>query len=299
MVNQDDVKIVRSLAGEVAAVAALDIQEEKRELWRRLNALDPVRPMVIIDQICWNEMKAGELALQCRDPECRAYEEQFRQTLYKWRNFPVDMVVESFVEVPKAVTDTGYGIHIEEQLVVSDPTNAVVGHLYTNQLQKEEDLEKIQTPKIGHDEAETARRLAVAHELFDGILEVRPQGYDPQYLSLWDPLSMWMGVENALYALIDTPDFVHRILERMTAGALDRLDQLETQGLLCQPQSDVHCTGAYTDGLPAMGYDPDRPRTRDLWMFSMAQMVSTVSPATFREFEVAYIQRIASRFGLV
>jgi hypothetical protein len=108
-----------------------------------------------------------------------------------------------------------------------------------------------------------------------------------------------MGVENALYAIIDKPDYVHRLLNRMTNGYLSMLDQLENQGLLCQPQSLIHCTGAYTDELPAPGYNPDAPRTKDIWMFGLAQMFSTVSPAMFKEFEVDYASRICERFGLV
>jgi hypothetical protein len=85
----------------------------------------------------------------------------------------------------------------------------------------------------------------------------------------------------------------------MTEGYLVMLDQLETQGLLCGQQSLIHCTGAYTDALPAPGYDPNKPRTRDLWTFGLAQMFSTVSPEMFKEFEVDYTRRIAERFGLV
>ncbi|MGQ9814831.1 MAG: hypothetical protein ACUVR3_06715 [Candidatus Roseilinea sp.] len=151
---------------------------------------------------------------------------------------------------------------------------------------------------ISHDEAETARRLAVAHELFDGLLEVRPWGYDP-YLSLWDVISMWMGVENALFMLIDRPEYMHELVGRMTDGYLSMLDQLESQGLLCGLQSLIHCTGAWTDELPAPGYDPERPLTKDMWMFSMAQMFATVSPRMFKEFEVDYTSRICARFGLV
>ena len=153
-------------------------------------------------------------------------------------------------------------------------------------------------PRIRHDPAETQRRLSVAHELFDGLLDVRPWGEDP-YLSLWDPISTWMGVENALYALADRPDFMHRLLARMTDGYLGLLDQLEEQGLLCGPQSLIHCTGAYTDELPAPGYNPENPRTKDLWMFGLAQMFSTVSPEMFKEFEVDYTRRICARFGMV
>jgi hypothetical protein len=106
-------------------------------------------------------------------------------------------------------------------------------------------------------------------------------------------------VENALYALADKPDFMHRLATRLTDGYLSMLDQLEEQGLLCGPQSLIHCTGAYTDELPAAGYDPQKPRTKDLWTRGQAQMFSTVSPGMFKEFEVDYTRRICERFGLV
>ena len=299
MLNEKDVKVIRELAARVAAIAALPVQEEKRALWRKLNGLEPVRPMVMIDQICWNEMGIDdELTLRCVDPECRRYEDQLRHTLYRWKHFPVDMVVEPFVRVPKAIHNSGFGITVQEEVAVTDPTNTVVGHMFENQFQTEKDLAKIRTPQVSHDPSETERRLEVAHELFDGLLEARPWGADP-YLSLWDPIATWMGVGNALYALVDKPDLMHRLLNRMTEGYLSMLDQLEEQGLLCEPQSLIHCTGAFTDDLPAPGYDPQKPRTVDLWMFGLAQMLSTVSPDMFKEFEVAYASRICARFGLV
>lgn len=299
MLNTGDVAIIRELAGRVAQIAALPVQEEKRALWRKLNARKPVRPMVMIDQVCWHEMNIGdELTLRCKDDECRWYEWYLRLTLYQWKHFPVDMVVEPFVRVGKAIHNTGFGVGVCEETAVSDPTNPVVGHKFANQFQEDADLEKIRMPKISHDRAETGRRLAVAHELFDGLLDVLPWGADP-YLSLWDPISTWMGVENALYAMVDRPDFMHSMLTRMTNGYLGMLDQLEAQGLLCGPQSTIHCTGAYTDELPAPGYNPESPRTKDIWMFGLAQMLSTVSPGMFKEFEVDYAGRICSRFGLV
>ena len=299
MPNRQDVAIVRELAARVAEIAALPVQESKRALWRKLNGLRPERPMVMIDQVCWNEMNVDdELTLRCTDKECRGYEEYLRRTLFQWKHFPVDMVVEPFVRVPKAIRNTGFGVHVQEETVVTDPTNSVVGHQFINQFRSEEDVEKIRMPQVSHDAAETDRRLAVAHELFDGILEVRPWGADP-YLSLWDPISTWMGVENALYAMVDQPELIHKILRRMTEGYLCMLEQLEQQGLLCHSQSLIHCTGAYTDELPAAGFNPDKPRTKDIWMFGLAQMLSTVSPEMFKEFEVDYASRICERFGLV
>jgi hypothetical protein len=208
------------------------------------------------------------------------------------------MVVEPFVRVPMAVHSTGFGFQAEEETLATEAESQVVSHKYENLFQTDADLDKIKTPVVTHDRAETERRMAVAHGLFDGILEVRPGGVEP-YLSIWDPISMWMPVEDALFALIDRPEYMHEMARRITAGYLALLDQFEAQGLLCQPQSLIHCTGAWTDELPAPGYDPARPRTKDNWMFGLAQMFSTVSPAMFQEFEVAYARRICERFGLV
>jgi hypothetical protein len=299
MASKQDKAIIRELAARAAEAAALPAQEQKRRLWRKLNAKKPERPMVLIDQVCWNEMEInGELTLRCEDVECRGYEESLRRTLFQWKHFPVDMVVEPFVRVAKAIDNTGFGFSVEEDIAVKDPTNAIVGHKFHNQFETEDDLQKLRMPRISHNVAETNRRMDAAHELFDGLLQSIPWGADP-YLSLWDPISTWMGVEGALYALMDRPEFMHRLVGRLTDAYLVMLDQLEEQGLLCQPQSLIHCTGAYTDELPAPGYDPAKPRTKDIWMFGLAQMFATVSPAMFKEFEVDYASRICARFGLV
>jgi len=118
-------------------------------------------------------------------------------------------------------------------------------------------------------------------------------------VGMWDLISTWMGVKNALYALIEKPDYMHRLVGRVTDGYLSMLDQLEEQSLLTQPQPLIHCTGAYTDELPAPGYNPEKPRTKDIWMYGLAQMFSACSPEMFKEFEIDYSKRICERFGMV
>ncbi len=62
MLNKKNVKVLRKLAAQVAEIAALPAQEEKRSLWSKLNALKRERPMVIIDQICAGTDIAMEIA---------------------------------------------------------------------------------------------------------------------------------------------------------------------------------------------------------------------------------------------
>ena len=84
MPNQRNVAVLRELAGRVAELAALPVQNQKRMLWSELNACKPRRPMVMIDQVCWHEMNVGEeLTLHCDDTECRGYEEHLRRIIFQ------------------------------------------------------------------------------------------------------------------------------------------------------------------------------------------------------------------------
>jgi hypothetical protein len=298
-ISQKDRDIVRTLAKQVAEIAALPEQQETKRLWKALNALKPVRPMIMIDQIPWHEMNVEEeLTLQCEDSFCRGVETTLRRKLYSWKHMRADMVVEPFIEIPKVIRGTDFGIHVVDEQAITDSDNDVVGHYYVDQLQTEDDLQKIRMPVITLDEEATVQMQEKALVLLDGILEVHMQGCLPGFAP-WDSIAQYRGVQNILYDLVDRPEFLHQTISRLTAANLCMLDQLEAKGLLGCGQSIVHCSGAYTDELPAPGYNPGKPRAKDLWTCGMAQMFSTVSPAMHEEFDLEYAVKWYSRFGLV
>ncbi|MCL2127275.1 MAG: hypothetical protein FWH38_03380 [Treponema sp.] len=309
---EKDRDILSGLAQRVAEIACLPVQEEKKRLWRKLNGLHPERPMVTIDQVCWNELNIdNKLTMLCEDPECRVYEERFRKILFQWEYFPVDMVVEGYVNVSKAIngapTTTNnlpgalFGMKIKEQTLATDAANDIVSHHYENQFKSVDDvMEKIQMPVISHNEAETARRMEKAKWLFDGIMPLREEGwgYDP-YVSSWDPIAMWMSMEAVLYGVIESPELMHALIGRVIEAYMSMLDQLETQKLLYSyPQALVHTTGAWTDDLPSPEKDGSYG-TGNMWMYSMAQAFAVISPAMFEEFEIDYSLPLYKRFGMV
>jgi len=297
-ISRKDRDVLQELGRRVAEIAALPVQQETIALWKANNGLRPVRPMVMIDQVCWHEMNVeDELTLQVTDEFGRGMERDLRRTLYAWKHMRADMVVEPVVEVYKVIRGADFGIQVEERTAVLDPQNTVVGHAYTDQLQTEDDLKKIRDPVVELDERATAEAEEQAHEIFDGILAVRIQGGWFQFAP-WDLIAMWRSPEHAIYDLMDRPEFIHRIMARLTEAHLSLLDQLETLGLLPPVQRTIHCTGAWTDELPAPGYDPARPRAKDLWTNGQAQMFSTVSPTMHREFWLTYAAQWFSRFGL-
>ncbi|MCX7011464.1 MAG: hypothetical protein NTW86_02650 [Candidatus Sumerlaeota bacterium] len=292
-------EILKTLASRVAEIAALPAQAETIRLWKALNGLKPVRPMFRIDQIPWHEMDVdGELALQTKEPFVRSLETQLRRILYSWKHMPVDMVAEPAISIPKAIRGAGFGIQTIQQTAASDPKNPVVGHSYIDQLKTEDDIQRIKTPEIVLDEQATARAEERAHELFDGILDVRMQGM-PTMFRPWDMIVQWHGTESLFFDLTERPEFIHAIMRRLTDASLSMLDQLEEKGLLGYPQPLIHCTGAYSDELPVPGFDPRRPRAKDLWASGQAQIFSGVSPAMHQEFELDYANRWYARFGLV
>jgi hypothetical protein len=310
---EQDKIILRELAQKTAEAAALPIQEEKKRLWRRLNGLNPERPMVTIDQVCWNELNVDDkLTLRCTDAECRMYEDRFRKILFQWEYFPVDMVVEDYVRVAVAINNVPttvnnlpgalFGMKIAETILATDAANDIVSHHYQNQFNSIDDvMEKIKMPVVSENKSETKRRVDKARWLFEGIMPVREEGwgYDP-YLSCWDPIAMWMSITGILYGIIDQSDMMHALIGRVVQGYMTMLDQLENLSLIYKyPQATVHTTGAWTDELPAPGFGERKAETKDLWMYAMAQAFATVSPAMFEEYEINYLMPLFKRFGLV
>jgi hypothetical protein len=227
--------------------------------------------------------------------------------------------------IPKVLRIDGFGIEMREETAAVDAANDVVSHHFFDQLATEEEVEKIRTPKVWLDAEKTAQIEAQAHEIFDGVLPVRLQGWVPSTnqwpglesqpetralvhdwptellaggANFWDTIEFWRGAEAVLTDMADRPDHTRRIIDRLVTAYLGMLDQMEALGLLGHSMSTIHCTPAWTDELPHDGFDPERPRAEDLWTMGMAQVFTSASPAMFKEYEIPYTVRWYERFGL-
>ena len=141
VIPQKDIDILRVLAEEQARVVALPVHKEKAELWRRLNQREPVRPLVWINEICWNEININdELTLRCGHPWARQQEEGLRQLLYQWRHMPGDMVVDDYLSCPLVWYSSGFGVKSQEDILRSDRTSEVVSHRYIPQFLNEKGI---------------------------------------------------------------------------------------------------------------------------------------------------------------
>lgn len=294
-----DKQVLRELARRYAEIAADPVNVERRRLHTAVGDLRGKRPVVLLAEIPWSELAGEEeLALQCEDPELRAAEQELRRTLYQWRHFPGDMIVPQAFLVEKVVRSTGIGITVDEDTIASDAHNPIVSHEYHDQLETEADFLKLHAPVITYREAETLARRDRLAEAFGDILPVGLRGHELHCVT-WDDISRFKGVDNLLIALMDEPELMHRLVERLTGIYLDTVGQYEELGLFeAENQLSIHCTSALTSDLPRPDYS-GKARAKDVWGRGAAQILATVSPAMHKEFDIDYMRRAMAPFGLV
>jgi hypothetical protein len=306
MISANDQNILRELAKKYRELAAEDINKERIRRIRDMHSLKPVRPPVWIDEIPWHEMDIdGQLVLHCESPQSREMECFFRRTLFRWKYFQVDMVVEGTFYILKSYTDTGIGVSIKEQTLSTNADNPIVSHRYDDQLDTEEKIDALHLPVIRGQPDIDKKNLELWSEVFADILPVKLRGpansassQGLYFYAPWDDIVMLRGLEKCLLDMVDRPEFVHKTMEKFTEIGLSRYEQMEAEGLLDFNLSNVHCTPPYTDDLPAKGYDGGKVRLKDIWFRGMAQIFSSASPAMQDEFDLQYTRRLMEKCGL-
>ncbi|MCX7007988.1 MAG: hypothetical protein NTY53_12205 [Kiritimatiellaeota bacterium] len=292
---------LRRLAGKLAAIATLPVHQEKARLWQKLNDLEPVRPLVWINEICWNEMNVDdELTLRCEHPWARDQERELRRTLYQWRHLPGDMIVSDYLASPLMFHSTDFGIMEDVDVVKTDDTNDIVSRHFKIQIRDFADLDKIKMPVVTHNELATELHYQAMCQTYAGIMPVRKVGQTHIWFTPWDYLIRWWGIEEAMLDMVERPDLVHAGVERMVDAWMTELDQLEAQNLLALDCDNTRIGSGgygYTRALPGVPFDPAHIRPRNMWGCSNAQIFSEVSPEMHWEFAIQHDLRWLKRWG--
>jgi hypothetical protein len=299
-----DQLVLRELVREYAEIAALPIHKEKAELWRRLNRLEPVRPLVWINEIPWWEMDVdGALINRCTEPYSQEVEGWLRAMIYQWRHMPCDMVFDPFITVRYVCGPTGvyadYGIEADE---VAPDCEGLGSREFRPVINDMDDVAKVRTPQVWVDWEETERRYQFMCEVCDGIIPVQKCGITHQWMSPWDQMIHWYGIERLFMDMVDRPELVHALLDRFMKAVHEVLDTQEALGLLSVSNWN-HRVGSgglgITDELPQADHVPGSPaRPIDQWGSSTGQIFSEVSPDMHEEFCLQYERPYLERFGL-
>ena len=297
MTSGADRTILRDLAKRVAEAASLPVMAERRALWRRHNALEPGRPMILVfPEGSWRELLPDSV-LECEGKRARRMEWALRMRLYTHEHLGDDTVIEKEWVVERSVRHTGWGLEPKRK-----PSSTRTGAwAFDPVLLEASDVGKLRMPEVVEDEEATAANLAEAEDVLGDILEVRPKGVSRLSFHLMKEYTSLRGLEQTMMDMVDAPEMLHEAMGFLEAGCRGVVRQYEERGLLSlNNDGTYHSSGGngYTDELPAPGFDGVHVRPCDLWASAEAQEMAGVSPGMHREFVLDYEKRLLEPFGL-
>jgi len=296
----DEKVLLRRLAETYAELAAESENMERRRLWTRMNDLQPVRPMVYINELPWNELNiGGALDQTCLSPWARQQERWFKHHIFLWKHLPGDMVLSDHLPSAKVFRSTGFGIKEDVDIKKTDEDNSVVSRHFKPQIVEEEDLEKIRPAVVTYDREITFRHLIWAEEVFKDILPVRLTGIKHQWYTPWDTLVRWTGIEEAMMDLYDRLDFIHEAVERIVVSCMEEMRQFRELELLDTGADNTRVGSGgygYCSSLPLGMEGPVTPDR--VWGCSNAQIFSEVSPDMHWDFALRHDLPWLEQFGL-
>ena len=291
-----DREIIRDLARQVAELAARPIEQEKRDLWYKHNALESTRPVIFCDpEHGWHEIILQE-SLICESEEARGLEWRLRQEIFWGAEMNDDRVINPTWEVGYAACDTGWGLE-DKKIGAED------GHAYRWDApikDYDQDLPKLHFPEITVDQEATKRGFDHMNDLFGDILPIRLRsGWWWSVGMTWQFVQL-RGLDQMMMDMFDNPEGVHKLMAFLRDGTMAKIDYLESNGLLSlNNEGDYVGSGGFgwTHELPQPDFQ-GKVRCKDMWGFGESQETVGVSPDMFEEFVYQYQLPLLKRFGL-
>lgn len=295
--TQQDRAVIRELAKKVAEIAAMPIQAERRELWKRHNSLRPVRPLIYLSpEGAWREL-LPESVLRCQGKDARGIERDLRMRIYRQEHLHDDIPVENIVHVNATIRNTGMGLEPRWHHS-TDPTGA---RTFDPVINEPADLRKLKFPEYTYDKAATDARETELRELFGDIMDVRRRGVHGFWLGIAVIYSNLRGLENVMMDMATEPNMVHEAMSHFAEVHRRYVQWCVANNLLSLNNDGTYQSSGgngYTYDLPAKGFDPARVRPCDVWASSEAQELAQVSPEMHEEFALRYERPLLEPFGL-
>ena len=176
---EQDILILRELAARYMEAASDPVNAERVILHTAVNDKVQMRPVVLIDEIPWQEMNIhDELTICCKDPDYAAVEDHLRKELYKWRHMQADMILRPYYGVQKIVESTGIGVTEQHDEVRMTDPGAVTSRIFSNHITCEEDIEKLHPQVLTYREQETKALYEKISSAISDILPVKITGIE-------------------------------------------------------------------------------------------------------------------------
>jgi hypothetical protein len=296
-VSKEDREILHPLAERAASLAASPEMEEKRELWKKLNSLEKIRPVILCDpENGWNEI-ITEAQMKCRGKMARHWEMDLRKEIFWGEEMGDDRPVEPYFNVPCSFAPDDWGVEIIEHDTDSQDGSKVWDPPIKDY---DQDLPKLKMPTIEIDWPTSKESCTIAQDIFGDLLQVRQKSGWFFTFGITREVVKLRGLMNLYTDFYDHPDGLKELLGFISRANLAKIDFLEENNLLCLNNDGTYIGSGglgFTDELPQSGFD-GRVRLSDLWGFTESQETVNVSPEMYEEFVFPVETPIMERFGL-
>jgi len=296
-----DVNVVRDLAKRYAEIAAGDIQEERRRLWRMKNSMKSCRPLVLATYGMWNvwcREVFGDHAMECEDPFWRDWERRLKLLLFH-DEIGDDFILEPWLDVDASYFRPEGGVWGISQKHVG-PGVEGGAFRWEAPIKDLRDLSAMVRPEHRVNEEDTARRAERLRDAVGEIIDVNVNRWPSLYswnADISTDLARLRGLEQVMIDMIDDPEGLHGLAAFMRDAVLAVHEQAEEAGdftLTTQRNQAMCYSEEHEDMRPN---SKPRPR-KDLWYFCAAQEFTLVSPAMHDEFLLQYQLPIMEKYGL-
>ena len=304
MNKEKDISILRNLSEKYAEIACSDLQNKRRELWRKNNSLEKnAGPLIIIQNFgSWSEFMRHEFSdekMECRDLFFKNHEKKLKILL--WQNGHNDDTVEepwinqgaSHIFTPEGP----WGLKVQH----INPEESGGAFKEIHPIQDWSELDQMTIPHHKIDELKTKENYDKINNAVGDILEVNLDR-SPLMMnhngSISDPLGHFRGIENLMFDMYDNPEKLKQILEFLRDGTLINQQEGEEAGDFSLTACGDYSLAYFDDGKDPKANSFGAKRS-DLLCFMQAQEYTMFSPEQHDEFMLQYQIPIMEKFKYV
>lgn len=288
----NEIALVRELASQLMQYALSDECEARRRRWRDVNELRrPDRAPVWCRIALARREILPDDELVCLHPATRGMEKHCRYFLYKLTVGDDEIIPPwwSVRAVFRCTTEHLWGLPGRTSI----GTTEWGGFKYDHPIKDPADYDLVTVPDFEYDAEATERSAVRTAEILGDAMPVRVEGAPPVHPLLqvyWEHLR---GMGPMMEDLAFRPEVCHRLMAKLTEGALRGMRRAEEAGVLT---SNHHEPMLCSD--PVNGASDDGPvALHQMWTGSNSQEFDTVGPAMFEEFLLNYQKPVLSSFG--
>lgn len=292
----EEVIYLRELAQKQLEYANKPIMKEREKLWYAHNDLEDTRPLVVMEEITfWDDIRPP---FRCTTPLGQEMENQLQRQIAVAELIDDDKVIPNYYEVELLLDYKKFGV--EQKKIYA--REGIGFHIEPVLEDLEEDLAKLSPSVFSYDKGALESKIHCIEEVIGDILPVRVVNSTNRWeISVTQNVIELMGMENMFYAITDTPDEFHQLMNFVTEDRIRLLRWEEENGCLwLNNKNDYMGSGSYcfTHDLPAKDFQ-GKVRSKDTWGHINSQETIGISPDMFREFILPYMKRTAAEFGLI